>query len=314
MDRLRIIAEARGFFSRPEALEAGYDDRAIQRAITNGLWVRVRRGAYTYTDLWSQYDEAAQHLTRACAVQRRLGDRVALSHASAALLHGLDLWDVDLTRVHVTRLDGGAGRTEAGVVHHEGFCVDSDVMELDGCLVMRPARAALETASTCTAEGAVALFDVGLHKKAFTVAEMDETYALMRHWPHSLHLEFAVRFADGRAESIGESRARYLCYAFGLPAPDLQFSVYDDHGTLIGTTDMAWQAHRLLGEFDGKVKYGRLLRPGDAPGDAVFREKRREDALREATGFSMVRLTWADLYDGRATASRIRRLMQRPAA
>src|SRR3712207_8138753 len=32
--------------------------------------------------------------------------------------------------------------------------------------------------------------------------------------------------------------------------------------------------------FRSKVKYGRLLKPGQDPGDAVFEEKRREDAMR----------------------------------
>jgi hypothetical protein len=71
--------------------------------------------------------------------------------------------------------------------------------------------------------------------------------------------------------------------------------------------------HRLLGEFDGKVKYGRLLKPGEHASDVVFREKQREDALRRVTGFSMIRITWADLYRGAATAAEIRRLMRQAA-
>jgi hypothetical protein len=50
----------------------------------------------------------------------------------------------------------------------------------------------------------------------------------------------------------------------------------------------------VVGEFDGRVKYGRLLRPGQDPGDAVFEEKRREDALR-AEDWAVVRWTWADV-------------------
>ena len=102
-----------------------------------------------------------------------------------------------------------------------------------------------------------------------------------------------VRMADGRAESAGESRTRYLCYAHGLPAPELQYDVFDRAGILVGTTDFAWPEHRLLGEFDGRVKYERYLRPGETPGDAVFREKRREDRLCELLGWRMIRLVWA---------------------
>ncbi|HYO19519.1 MAG TPA: hypothetical protein VES02_12730 [Dermatophilaceae bacterium] len=44
-------------------------------------------------------------------------------------------------------------------------------------------------------------------------------------------------------------------------------------------------------EFDGKVKYG-----GADGRDALFREKRREDALR-SLGYQVARLTWRDLQD-----------------
>jgi len=307
------LAQANGFFTRAQALQTGLDDNAIRLALKVGVWTRIRWGVYTFTDLWIERDEVAQHLAAAQSVARKLGQSVALSHVSAALDHGLLVWGADLSIVHVTRLDGGAGRIEAGVQHHEGFCGDSDVVEKDGYLLVKPVRAALESATRATSEAAVATLDSGLHQQRFSRDELDEAFALMQHWPGALHLQFAVRFADGRAESVGESRARYLCYLHGLPAPELQFHVYDERGILAGITDMVWREHRLLGEFDGKVKYGRLLMPGEEPSDAVFREKRREDTLRRLTDFSMVRLTWADLYRGAETAAMIRGLMRRAA-
>ncbi len=81
-----------------------------------------------------------------------------------------------------------------------------------------------------------------------------------------------------------------------LPEPELQFHVYDELGNLVGITDFAWPRYRLLGEFDGKIKYGRLLKPGQSPGEVVTDEKNREDRLREVTGWSMIRFTWSDLH------------------
>ncbi len=99
-----------------------------------------------------------------------------------------------------------------------------------------------------------------------------------------------------------------------VPEPQLQFKVYDDHGNLVGITDFAWPEFRLLGEFDGRIKYGRLLKDGEKPGDAVFREKEREDLLREITGFMMIRYIWANLYNPQAMAARTRRKMRMAAA
>ena len=63
---------------------------------------------------------------------------------------------------------------------------------------------------------------------------------------------------------------------------------------------------RTVGEFDGRVGYGRLLRPGQDPGDAVFREKLREDALHDE-GLHVVRWTWQELDSFASVAERLRR-------
>jgi hypothetical protein len=73
---------------------------------------------------------------------------------------------------------------------------------------------------------------------------------------------------------------------------------------------MGWRDERLLGEFDGRIKYGRLLRPGQDPGDAVFEEKLREDALRDE-GWGMVRWVWAELARPAALVQRWRRALDR---
>ena len=312
MDRLRILAEAHGYFTRPQALASGYDDKAIRRTLRAAQWTRIRQGVYTFPDLWAAADARGRHRTLAHAVASRLGDRVVLSHVSAAERHGLELWDVDLDLVHLTRLDGATGRTEAGVVHHEGVCAAQESVPLGGVRVVPRARAALETGLLASTESALVTLDSVLHHGC-TREELASMAALMEEWPGSRRLRVALRLADGRAESVGESRTRYLCYLHHLPAPELQFEVRDQRGHVVGTTDFAWPEHRLLGEFDGKVKYGRLRRPGEEPEDAVFREKRREDLLREITGWSMVRITWGDLYQGAATAARVRRLLTRAA-
>ena len=60
-----------------------------------------------------------------------------------------------------------------------------------------------------------------------------------------------------------------------------------------------------MGEFDGLVKYGRLLQPGQAPAEAVVAEKLREDALRDQD-LRVVRWTWTDLSPFTPTATRLR--------
>ncbi len=313
MERLRILAETRGFFTRTDVLGQGYDDKVIRRALKARTWTRVRAGCYTFPDLWQRLDAEQQHRIRAHAVGLRLGDGVALSHTSAAVDHRLALWRPDLSLVHVTRLGRGTGRTDAGVKHHQGLCGPEDLIEQHGHLVVRPVRAALEAGSLTSTEGAVVLLDDLLHKGC-SREELEAAFDRLQSWPDTRGLQIAVRLADPRPESVGESRSRYLFYAQGIPMPEPQFEVYDSSGVLVGISDFGWPEHRLLGEFDGKVKYGRLLRDGEDPSDAVFREKVREDRLREATGWSMVRLVWSDLDRPAATAARVRRMLRLNAA
>ena len=82
-------------------------------------------------------------------------------------------------------------------------------------------------------------------------------------------------------------------------------------GRRIGRVDFHFDGI-VLGEFDGRVKYGRLLKPGQSPGDAVFAEKQREDALRDL-GFQVVRWTWDDLEAPGQVAERVRRAIARAA-
>lgn len=312
MDRLRVLAETQGFFTRADALAEGHGDAAIQRALRSKLWVRVRVGAYTFSDLWTAADEVRRHRLRARAVISKHGKRVALSHLSAAVEHGLAHYGQNLDEVHVTRLDGGAGRREAGVWHHESFLLHDDLVEIDGMLVVSPARAALETALLVPQGPGLVTLDSAVRLLGSPDPVLS-TFALMQSWPGAQRLQVGVRLADGRAESVGESLFRHVMFVHHLPMPTLQFEVYDDQGVLVGTCDFAWEEHRLLGEFDGKVKYGRLLKPGEEPGDAVFKEKVREDLLREITRWGMVRFIWRDLFQGAATAARVRRRMHRAA-
>jgi very-short-patch-repair endonuclease len=77
----------------------------------------------------------------------------------------------------------------------------------------------------------------------------------------------------------------------GLPAPELQAEIRDVGGRLVGWVDFLFREQRLIVEFEGRVKYD-----GADGRDALFREKRREDALR-ALGYQVVRLIWRDLHD-----------------
>lgn len=83
------------------------------------------------------------------------------------------------------------------------------------------------------------------------------------------------------------SASRAAIALAGLPAPTLQWPV--PYGGSTAYTDFGWALQRTVGEFDGKIKYGRVLRPGQDVAEVVYAEKLREDAIR-AQGLQVVRV------------------------
>lgn len=311
LDPLRAVTDELGVFLRAEAIGQGYDDKDISRSLRAGVVTRVRHGSYVFTDTWASLTPGQRHVLLGRAVMRRVGG-VALSHTTAALAHGLDVWDADLSRAHVTRLDGGAGRTEADLVHHEGVAGPDDLVSVLGVAATTPVRAALETATLLGTERGMVTASSGLRLGLFDPTDLARQHDLMQRWGGAQALHLVTRLADGAFESVGEVRTAYLLWRQGVPRPTPQLEVYDAAGRFLGRVDFAWERERLILEFDGRTKYLQFLRPGESPTDAVLREKRREDALREA-GWMVIRATWDDLRPSGDLGARIRHhLRHRP--
>jgi hypothetical protein len=310
MDDLRSLHEDHVFLRR-EALEHGYTDADLQIGLRAGVLVRIRQGGYTFGDVWSVADEVGRHQLRAHAVLRSHDTRIALSHTSAAVEHGLRLFQPDLRRIHVTCLGRPIARTTDDIVYHQGGCSEDDLMLVGRHQVVKPVRAALEASSLTTVAGGMVILDSVVDLDMASVDDIEAGFARFTGWPNSRKLQITVRLVRKGSNSVGESLSRYTMWSQHLPEPELQFEVRDEWGNLIGVTDFAWPAYGVLGEFDGMVKYGRLRRDGESPGDAVEREKKREDALRAETGWLMVRLVWEELFRPGPTAAKIRRQLER---
>ena len=309
MDELEHL-HPHGLFLRREALRLGYDDRDLARALKAGQLVRVRQGGYIRRSSWEEAEPTQRHLLRAQAVALTHDHRVALSHTTGALAYGLRTWDPDLARVHVTRLRGTTGRREHDVAYHREVWDPDHIVCQDEHLLLDPTRCALQAASLTSVENAVVILDSLIDLDLGDEPSLSAAYKLFSRMPFSRRLQVAIRLARRGSQSVGESRTRFLFWLMHLPEPQLQFEVYDG-SRLVGTTDFAWPEYKTLGEFDGKIKYARLLKPGETPGDAVFREKRREDELVEVSGMRMIRYTFGDLYVPTTTAQRTHRMLHR---
>ena len=296
---------------RREYLENGYNDRALARLVRSGVLARARRGAYVAGPVWSKLDEAGRHAVRARAVLAQGRTDLVLSHATAAVEYDAPAWRLPLGDVHVTRPDRRAGRREAGVQQHRGVLLPGDVVMCNGVPVVAPARLGLEMTMFADVEVALGIVNHLLHRGLTTVQALQECYAAMSMWPRTLTTDLVLRLADSRIESLGESRCLYLFFLHHLPAPEPQYEVRDASGRLIGRVDFAWPELGIFVEFDGKVKYEKLLSPGQRASDVVVAEKQREELICRITGWRCIRLTWSDLERPERTAAMLRPYLRR---
>ena len=294
---------------RKHLIEAGYHDRAIAAHVKGGEWVKVRHGAYTDGAAWNALDDAGRHALVARAAVAQARTEVVVSHMSGLPFVDAPTWGIDLDVVQLTRKDGKAGRSEGGVQQHCGAIIDGDVIEVDGLDVMAPTRLALEVTTVADVEASICVVSHLLHRGLTTMERLRARYELMRRWPDTLHTDLVLRLSDARFESVGECRTFYLCFREGLPMPEIQYEVRDASGHLVGRVDFAWPELGVFLEFDGKVKYEKLLRDGERASDVVVREKEREQAICRITGWRCIRINWSDLARPASTAAAIRRLL-----
>lgn len=292
---------------RGQLLASGYTDKAIARLVRGGDWVKIRHGAYTLASIWAQLDASGRHGLHSRAVLAQARTPVVLSHVSGLAEYDAPTWGLDLSDVHVTRLDGKAGRNEAGVNQHSGLIVPGDVVRRNGVPVMSPTRLALEVSMVTELEPSLVVVNHLLHAGLTTHAALAERYQSMNSWPFSLKTDLVLRLGDGRIESVGETRTFGLCFRHSLPMPTPQYEIRDASGRVVARVDFAWPELGVFLEFDGMVKYEKLLEDGQRASDVVVAEKRREELICRLTGWRCIRLVWSDLAAPERTAAMIRR-------
>lgn len=291
---------------RGELLVRGYTDKAIARLVKGGQWTKIRHGAYTETAHWNALDAAGQHALRARAVVLQARTPVVVSHISALMFYDGPTWGLDLEDVHITRLDGKAGRSDAGVDQHSGGIRDEDRTVVDGVPILTPTRTALDVTTVAATDSSLAAVNYLLHEGLTTIDALRRRYEGMEHWPRTLTTDLVLRLAEPRIESVGESRTYYMCFRQGLPMPTPQYEIRDESGQLVARVDFAWPELGVFLEFDGKIKYEKLLAEGQRASDVVVAEKRREERICRMTGWRCIRITWADLERPERTAAVLR--------
>ena len=300
---------------RRELIADGLTDNQIVRLVRGKVLERVRYGAYVDHAVFETLTPEDRHRLLARAVLARAHGDTALTHVSALVERGIPSWGFSLDVVHTTRAgDDRAGRRQRDWVPHRAVLGEEDREELNGVVVSRAARTAFEITTIAGVEAALVAVNRLLHAKAMTLEDFKEQAEAHRDWPGSLTTNLVVHLADGRLESVGEDRFSYLAYKQGLVRPEPQVEVFDERGNLVARVDFAWPELGVFVEFDGRAKYARFRREGETLEQFLMREKEREELICQLTGWTCIRVSWAQLAKPEVLATRIRKVMAARAA
>ncbi len=288
-----FFIDSDGLIRRRAVVSSGVaDDHLLRTAVHDGAIDRIYCGVYVPPPgpLATHAERELHYRQKVLAATGKGEGSKAVSHQSAAALHGIPLLDADLGEIHFTanRRSGGRRRDRACVLHAATWESDETV-DVAGMLVTSLARTAVDVARSGTFAQALAVFDATL-RKGVDPEELTEIVMRSSRRNGASTARRALAVADGRSESVGESLSRALMLGFSdVPLPDLQRAYFTPAGEKIGRVDFDWVG-TLVGEFDGKKKY---TANGDAA-DAVWLEKVREDQLRDL-GLIVIRWIWDDL-------------------
>ncbi|MHA7262012.1 hypothetical protein ACX80W_02295 [Arthrobacter sp. TMN-37] len=281
--------------STAELSAQGRNSRPLQRSCAAGDLVRIRQGLYVSSEKWATLDRWDRYRMRVLAVHLAAHRPPVFCRETAALVHGLPLVAVP-SHVHVQQVADSSAHSRGGVRRHCISLAEPPVVHTSGLQVT-----SLESTIVALAVGSgfpagVLALDDALRRGMTDLERVSELAQMTRTAAAQRRLAAVLDFARGDAESPGESLSRVHMMVMGFPAPELQ-RVFTDARGYIGRVDFYWPQARLVGEFDGLVKYSKPeFLTGRTPSEIVIEEKRREDRLR-ALGLRVVRWTWDDLRD-----------------
>jgi hypothetical protein len=151
-----------------------------------------------------------------------------------------------------------------------------------------PALAVIGTAMACGIESGVVACDAALSRSKTTPEDLARWLERLSRRPQLELARRAVKLADARSESPGESRTRIVLTGLGYTEIEPQARVTDGARRIVARVDLMVRGV-LVVEFDGAVKY-----EGAQGRESLVAEKNREDLLRQL-GYGIVRLVWSDL-------------------
>lgn len=262
-----MVAAQFGVVTRAQLLAAGMDSPGISLRVRDGRLHRLYPGVYAVGHPVLVPDGRRLAAVLAC------GPGAALSHGSAATLHGL--WRSS-AQMHVTVPRNGPHSRGGLTVHRVRRLAEDDVMTINGIRVTTVARTALDVAEEAPPRIVANLLERAQREGVFDLAAMRAT---VDRNPGRRSAKVLTEALDLEAPSTRELQQRFLrlCRTHGIPEPEQEVQIGPYH------VDFLWREARLAVETDGR-QYHEIV--------AAFERDRQRDLDLASRGLQTLRVTW----------------------
>ncbi|NEA35968.1 type IV toxin-antitoxin system AbiEi family antitoxin domain-containing protein [Streptomyces sp. SID13031] len=253
-----------GVFTRADARACGYPDPDIDSLLDTGGWRRIRPGTYAPHQTLTLVDDQMLHLRRLFQVLRRGEPGLIASHQSAAALHALPLWGLDLTDLHLTTRTGTPGLQPSGIHRHVRDPVGPGVTVWNKLRLVTPARAVAEIAATSPLAPAVALTEAALYAGLATPADLRRAINNLAEAPARdgdplgcgpARAQRVLELAGSGSASVAESRLHLILTEADLPAPSPSPPPLLEEHTLDPASTLWFPDQRTVVEFEPRFPF-----------------------------------------------------------
>jgi very-short-patch-repair endonuclease/predicted transcriptional regulator of viral defense system len=270
---LELVDRQHGVVAHRQLLALGLSPTMIARRVRDGRLLGMHRGVYAV---------GHKRLRREgfwLAAVLAGGAQAALSHRSAAALHGIR--DASGASVDVTV--PASRRAQAGIRFHRAMLTPEDLAVVEGIPTTTVARTLVDLASVVPTDHLAKAIDTAERLRLLDLTGIEETLDRTRGRKGPGHAALRRALAEHRTtltRSDLEDRFLRLVTTSGLPLPQTNVQIQGFE------VDAFWPKRRLVVELDGWA-YHRTAK-------AFQRDRTKANALTKA-GYRVLRFTHDDI-------------------
>ena len=277
------------------------DARCLNKAVKRGDLISPAQGVYLTADMWQCKKPTDRSLAIARSLQE-LHPTWVFCGVTAALAYGMAVSFSLTDYVHraVSRKTHTNPYGARGVVRH--VVSEDSIVEVSGIRVTSIERTVFDCLRSLGFREGLAIVDSTLQRKLVTAEALSSEFASYSpaFFGRSRAIE-TLAWADGRAESGGESVARAVMIERGFRLPELQHEVPDPVGVGEGyRVDFFWELagqRNVIGELDGREKYLNPQMTGGRSAVDVLADERLRESRVSGSDAKVMRFSFSQVMD-----------------